>query len=82
MKTLTLVLLLGIFLAGCTSTQSAQRNNCIKVANSVKNNEAQSGEELFQACLDKQHQKNASLQSFGEKLAEGALFFVLDIIAS
>lgn len=55
MKNLFLVLLVTIPLAGCASTSSINTTNCIKVANQVENNEAKSGDDLYNECLDRQY---------------------------
>ncbi len=82
MKKLTLFLLFLIVLSGCTSTNSIDSKNCIKVANTAENNGAKSSDDLYKECLDKQHQKNESQKGFWEKSAEGLAFFVMDIITS
>ena len=74
MKKLTLVLIVITFLSGCTSTKSANTNNCIKVANTLENNEAKSGDDLFNECLDKQSQKQEAKKEFWDNSLEGLLF--------
>ena len=82
MKQLILILLITNFISGCTSTNSANTNNCIEVANKAENNGNKSGDDLFKECLAKQHQKEDAKKGFWENSLEGLLFFVLDMTTS
>jgi len=77
-----LVLVVTVFLSGCTSTKSIDTDNCIKVANTVENNEQKSGDDLYKECLDKQYNKKESKKGFWENAFEGLFIFVIDMTTS
>jgi hypothetical protein len=81
-KKFILALVVTVSISGCTSTKSIDTNECIKVANTVENNEAKSGNDLFNECLDKQYHEKDAQRGFWENSLEGLLFFVLDMTTS
>lgn len=82
MKKIILVLTISFTPLGCTSTTSISANDCIKVANKTENNNAKSSNDVFNACLDKQHKKRVVEKGFRKDSLEGLLFFVIDMTAS
>jgi len=82
MKKLIIVLMIAISLSACAATKPIDTKSCIAVANTVENNEATSGNQVYKNCVDKQQQKNEAKKGFWEKTAEGALFLILDVLSS
>jgi len=81
-KKVKVLLIVSLLMMGCASTQSLNTQNCISVANKAENNEAKSGDDLYNECLDKKYQKMESKKGFWENSAEGLLFFVIDMVTS
>lgn len=75
MKNFSFILIVVFFLASCASTQPIDTNRCIALANTVKNNEVQSGHNTYQQCIDKQQQKNDAKKAFGKNRQKVSYFF-------
>lgn len=82
MKKLIVLVLTSILVFGCASISPIDTSKCIEIANVPQKNGVKSGDDLYQECIEQQHQKNESKKGFWENAADGLVFFVLDIIAS
>jgi len=81
-KKIILTTLVVISLVGCASTHTTNTSNCIEVANSVENNSAKSGDDVFKECLDKKYQKETAKKGWVLNSLEGILFFLIDMTTS
>ena len=82
LKKIIAVSIVAFALLACAATKPIDTKSCIALANTVKNNEATSGNEVYQQCVDNQDRQNEAKKGFWGKSAEGLLFLVIDMVSS
>ena len=82
MKKLLLIIISSFALSGCASTKSIDTKHCINVANRVESNDKQSGEQVYNQCLDKQYKKIETKKGFWEKTLENFFILFIDVATS